>query len=131
MNKYTRCYQFDIAADLSYGELCTLLQSHFQPKPNTILQRYNFYSTYKKTDQSIGDLVAELKNMARSCDIGQTKVGAQLTAELILEENGRDWLVCGVADPAIKRRLLGNLILILKKALQIALAMESAVTKTA
>jgi len=27
-------------ADLSYGELCALLQSHIQAKPNTILRRY-------------------------------------------------------------------------------------------
>jgi len=52
-----------------------------------IFQLYNFYSTYRKTDQSIGDFLAELKYFARSCDFGQTKAGAQLTAELILEEN--------------------------------------------
>ena len=118
-------------ADFSYGELCKLLQSHFQPKPNTILQRYNFYSTYRKSDQSIGDFVAELKNLARNCDFGHTKAGAQLTAELILEENLRDRLVCGVADPAIQRRLLGETDLDFKKALQIALAMESAAANTA
>jgi len=83
--------QFDIAADLSYGELCILLQSHFQPKPNTILQRYNFHSTYKKTDQLIGDFVAELNLF------------------FILPKQR---LVCGVADLAMQRRLLGNLILI-------------------
>ena len=75
---------------------------------NTILQRYNFYSAYRKKEQSIGDFVAELKNLARNCDFGQTKAGAQLTAQLILEENLRDRLVCGVADSAIQRRLLGE-----------------------
>ena len=75
--------------------------------------------------------MAELNNLARSCDLCQTKAGAQLTAELILEENPRDRLVCGVADPAIQRRLLGETDLDFKKALQIALAMESAAANTA
>ena len=59
-----------------------------------------------------------MKHLASSCDFGQTKAGAQLTAELILEENLRDRLVCGVADPAITRRLLGETDLDFKKALQ-------------
>ena len=48
-------------ADLTYVELCKLLQTHFEPKPNTILQRYNSCSAYRKKKQSIGDFVAELK----------------------------------------------------------------------
>ena len=75
-------------AGFSYGELCKILQS--------------------QSDQSTGDFVAELKNLARSCDCGQTKA-AQLTAELILEENLGDLLVCAVADPVIQRRLLTHL----------------------
>ena len=67
----------------------------------------------------MGDFVAELKYLARSCEFGQTKSGAPLTAELILEENLRDRLVCGVADPAIQRWLLGEIDLDFKKALQI------------
>ena len=118
-------------ADLTYVELCKLLQTHFEPKPSTILQRYNFYSAYRKKEQSIGDFVAELKNLARNCDFGQTKVDAQLTAQLILEENLRDRLVCGVADSAIRRRLLGEADLDFKKALQMALAMELAAVNAA
>ena len=75
--------------------------------------------------------MAELNNLASSCDFGQTKAGAQLTAELILEENLRDRLVCGVADPAIQRRLLGETDLDFKKALHTALAIESAAANTA
>ena len=60
-------------AELTYVELCKLQQTHFEPKPNTILQRYNFYSAYRKKEQSISDFVAELKNLARNCDFGQTK----------------------------------------------------------
>ena len=114
-------------ADLTYVELCKLLQTHFEPKPNTILQS----SAYRKKEQSIGDFVAKLKNLARNCDFGQTKAGAQLTAQLILEENLRDRLVCGVADSAIQRRLLGEADLDFKNALQMALAMESAAVNTA
>ena len=118
-------------ADLTYVELCKLLQTHFEPKINTILQRYNFCSAYRKKEQSICDFVAELKNLARNCDFGQMKVDAQLTAQLILEEYLRDRLVCGVADSAIQRRLSGEADLDFKNALQTAFAMESAAVNTA
>ena len=92
-------------AELTYKELCDLLSSHFEPKPNAILQRYNFYSAYRKQGQSVKDFVAELKGLARNCDFGKTSTGVNLTEKLILEENLRDRLVCGVADTAIQLRL--------------------------
>ena len=118
-------------AELTYKELCDLLSSHFEPKPNAILQRYNFYSTYRKQGQSVKDFVAELKGLARNCDFGKTSTGVNLTEKLILEENLRDRLVCGVADTAIQRRLLGESDLSFDKAFQLALAMESAATNAA
>ena len=93
---------------LTFEELCTLLPAHFEPKPNAILQRYNFYSAYRTQGQPIKDCVAELKNLARNCEFGKTKQGVQLTEQLILEENLRDRLVCGVADTAVQRRLLSE-----------------------
>ena len=120
-------------ADLTYVELCKLLQTYFEPKPNTILQRYSFYSAYRKKEQSIGDFVAELKNLARNCVFCQTKAGAVCSAQLILEKNLslRDRLICRVADSVIQRRLLGEADLDFKKALQMALALESAAVNTA
>ncbi|KAI0232112.1 hypothetical protein LSAT2_017614 [Lamellibrachia satsuma] len=52
-------------ADLTYVELCKLLQTHYEPKPNTILQRYNFYSAYRKQEQSID--VAKTSHSADEC----------------------------------------------------------------
>ena len=95
-------------AELTYKELCDLLSSHFEPKPNATLQRYNFYSAYRKQGKSVKDFVAELKGLARNCDFGKTSTGVNLTETLILEENLRDRLVFGVADTAIQRRLLGS-----------------------
>ena len=117
--------------ELTYKELCDLLSSHFEPKPNAILQRYNFYSAYRKQGQSVKDFVAELKGLARNCDFGKTSTGVNLTEKLILEENLRDRLVCGMADTAIQRRLLGESDLSFDKAFQLALAMESAATNAA
>ena len=118
-------------AELTYKELCDLLSSHYEPKPNAILQRYNFYSAYRKQGQSIKDFVAELKGLARNCDFGKTRTGVILTEKVILEENLRDRLVCGVADTAIQRRLLGETDLSFDKSYQLALAMESAATNAA
>ena len=75
--------------------------------------------------------VAELKGLARNCDFGKTSTGVNLTEKLILEENLRDRLVCGMADTAIQRRLLGESDLSFDKAFQLALAMESAATNAA
>ena len=114
-----------------FEELCTLLAAHFEPKPNAILQRYNFYSAYRTQGQPIKDCVAELNNLARNCEFGKTKPGVQLTEQLILEENLRDRLVCGVADTAVQRRLLSETDLDFAKAFHIALAMESATANAA
>ena len=133
--KRTRCYAAsrrpERLASLKFEELCALLAAHFGPKPNAILQRYNFYSAYRTQGQPIKDFVAELNNLARNCEFGNTKPGVQLTVKLILEENLRDRLVCGVADMAVQRRLLSETDLDFAKAFQIALAMESATANAA
>ena len=118
-------------SELSYTQLCKLLADHFQPKPNTILQRYTFYSAFRKKGQSINEYVAHLKDLARTCEFGTTPPDVTLTQQIILEENLRDRLVCGIADTAIQRRLLGETELTFEKALSIALAMESAASNTA
>ena len=92
-------------SELSYTQLCKLLADHFQPKPNTILQRYTFYSAFRKKGQSINEYVAHLKDLARTCEFGTTPPDVTLTQQIILEENLRDRLVCGIADTAIQRRL--------------------------
>ena len=118
-------------SDLSYVELCKLLADHFQPKSNTILQRYNFYSAFRWKGQSINDFVANLKDLARTCDFGATKSGETLTQQMVLEDNLRDRFVCGIAEPAIQLRFLGETDLTFTRALEIALAMESAAADTA
>ena len=75
--------------------------------------------------------MATLKELARTCDFGHTPSGTTLTPQVILEENLRDRLVCGIAEPSIQCRLLGESNLSFDRALEIALAMESAATNTA
>ena len=80
---------------------------------------------------SINDFVANLKDLARTCDFGATKSGETLTQQMVLEDNLRDRFVCGIAEPAIQRRLLGETDLTFTRELEIALAMESAAADTA
>ena len=75
--------------------------------------------------------MATLKELARTCDFGHTPSGTTLTPQVILGENLRDRLVCGIAEPSIQCRLLGESNLSFDRALEIALAMESAATNTA
>ena len=44
--------------ELPIEEICTLLAAHFDPKPNAMLQRYNFDSAYRTQGQPIKDFVA-------------------------------------------------------------------------
>ena len=58
-----------------FDELCTLLATHFKPKPKAITKIYILYLAYRTQDQPIKDFVAELKNPARNYDFGKTILG--------------------------------------------------------
>ena len=74
--------------------------------------------------------MATLKELARTCEFRHTLPCTTLNQQLFLK-NLLDRLVCGIAEPSIQRRLLGELDLSFERALEIALAMESAATNTA
>ena len=59
------------------------------------VQRYQFFSQFRQPDESISAFVAELRSLAKDCEFGA-----------VLENNLRDRLVCGVAEPSIQKRLL-------------------------
>jgi hypothetical protein len=100
----------------SYDELVEAMSQHYCPKPSEIVQRYKFNSRIRKSHESVAEYVSQLRALAEHCNFGGS-----------LEEMLRDRLVCGIEDTAIQRKLLAEADLTLKKAVDIALAMESAV----
>ncbi|KAJ8001021.1 hypothetical protein DPEC_G00186480 [Dallia pectoralis] len=105
----------DKPGERSYGELTDLLQSHFNPKPSEIVQRFKFNSRKRAAKETVTEYVALLRELAHHCSYGDK-----------LKEMLHDRLVCGIADDRIQRRLLAEPELMFEKAFKVALAMETA-----
>ena len=101
--------------DKSYSALVKLLKDHFNPKPSVIVQQFRFNTRYRKTGEAVATVVAELRRLTEFCEFGPN-----------LSEMLRDRLVCGIGDSRIQKRLLAEPNLTLDKALELALAQESA-----
>ena len=79
------------------------------------MERFKFHSRNRKEDEGVAMYVAVLLKLSEHCNYGET-----------LPEMLRDRLVCGINNEKIQRRLLAEPDLTLKKAEEIALAMELA-----
>jgi len=99
----------------SFDELATILQSHFQPKPLLIAERFHFHRRDQAADESIAEYVAELRRLSTNCEFGDT-----------LNDALRDRLVCGMRNTSAQKRLLAEADLTFKRALELAQGMEAA-----
>ena len=50
--------------EVTYNRSVKLMSEFYNPKPLVTVQRYRFYSRFKKPDESISTFVAELRNLA-------------------------------------------------------------------
>ena len=91
------------------------MTKHHDSTPSTIVQRFKFHTRVRLPGESIATYLAQLRTLARTC--GFSTPG-------MLEEMLRDRLVCG--DECIQRRLLAEKDLDYKKAVSLALGIESA-----
>ena len=98
----------------TYKDITELVQEHYNPKPSTIVERFKFNSRNQQSGESISNYVANLRQMTEFCDFG-----------ISLEDMLRDRLVCGIHDIRIQRRLLAEPNLTFKKALELAIALET------
>ena len=99
----------------SYDELVAAMEKHHNPAPSEIVQRYRFNSRSRKEGESIATYLSELRSLAEYCNFRDN-----------LDDMLRDRLVCGVENKSIQKRLLAEARLTLKKATELALAMETA-----
>ena len=65
--------------EATYDEITTKLKDHLMPVSNPIIERYKFYSRYRKEGEMVADFVADLRQITRKCDFNDK-----------LEENLRD-----------------------------------------
>ena len=102
-------------ADKNFDEIVSTLQKHLNPKPLEIAERFRFYKRNQQEGESILSYIAELKKLTTYCNFGSN-----------LEETLRDRLVCGLSNQQIQKRLLAESKLKFSKAVDIAVAMETA-----
>ena len=98
----------------TYDELTKIVQDHYQPKPSVIVERFKFNTRCQQQGETIPMILAKLRRLSENCEFGST-----------LEEMLRDRLVCGTSDNRIQRRLLAEPKLSLKRALDLAIAIET------
>ena len=92
-----------------------MLSKHYKPAPSEIVERFKFHSYCRKAGESVATFISELRSLAEFCNFEDT-----------LEAMLRDWIVCGINDDVIQKRLLGESKLDYAKAVEIAMAMETA-----
>ena len=56
--------------DKSLKDLEKLLKDHFEPKPLVIAERFRFYKRAQATGESLADYLAELRQLAQTCEFG-------------------------------------------------------------
>ena len=99
----------------SYAQLVKLVADHFNPRPSVIVQQFQFNSCYHKPGESIATFIAELQSLTEFCAFGPS-----------LSEMLRDRVVCAIKDPCIQQCLLAESDLTFDKAVELAVAQESA-----
>ena len=104
---------------LSYNQIVKTLADHLAPKPPVIAERFRFHQRSQGPDETISAYVAGLRQLTQHCEFG-----------IYLDEALRDRLVCGIPSSHIQRRLLSEDKLTFKRALEVALAMETAAKDT-
>ena len=105
----------DLPSTKDYKTLCDKLKDHFSPKPLVIAERFRFHKRDQHPDESVKDFNVALRKLSEYCDFGAN-----------LLDSLRDRFVCGLRNDAIQKKLLSVDKLTHEKALEIALAMESA-----
>ena len=102
-------------AEKTFKQLLEIVLKHFDPVPAITVQRYKFNVRMRQPGENVATFLSELRLLATKCDFGNS-----------LEDMLHDRIVIGVNDSNIQRRLLAEPNLTLKRALEVAQAMETA-----
>ena len=97
--------------EATFKNIVDTLDKHFSSRPSKTVERFKFHSRNRKDGEGVGTYVAALRKLSEHCNRGEML---------------RDRLVCGINNDKMQRRLLAEPDLTLKKAEEIALAMELA-----
>ncbi|XP_069139364.1 uncharacterized protein [Argopecten irradians] len=95
--------------------LTKILQEHYSPRPLVIAERFRFHKRDQREGESIRDYNAALRKLSENCSFGES-----------LNDTLRDRLVCGLKAEHIQKKLLTEADLTYQKALEVAIAIETA-----
>lgn len=95
------------------AEVLIVLNNHFSPRPNEIVESYKFHTRNQKTNECMQEYIATLRKLSRFCNFSD------------LERTLRDRLVCGVQDKNLQDNLLKKSNLTYKTAVEMALESEA------
>lgn len=98
----------------TYDTAIAALKEHFVPKVNVIAERHKFRQRAQRTDETVNQFLASLRELAATCDFGNME-----------EQMLRDQLIERVANIRIRDRLLLEPDLTLAKAITLAQQIES------
>lgn len=101
--------------ELTYKEITNVLEEHFHPTPNEILEIYRFHLRKQEDGQSCAEFIVALKRMAATCYFNQ-----------YLSKALRNQFVFGLRNQVIQSRLLEKADLTLETAINLAEAAETA-----
>ena len=99
----------------SFDDLARELKKHFQPKKIVIAERFHFHRRNQAPEESVADFLAQLRRLATFCEFGNH-----------LNEALRDRFVCRLKSKVMQKRLLSEVDLTLKRAVEIAQGIEVA-----
>ncbi|KAK4315872.1 hypothetical protein Pmani_012923 [Petrolisthes manimaculis] len=103
----------------TFEELVTIVQDHVRPPPSKIVSRFRFYTLSRREGESISSFVVKVRQAAQDCKFTD------------LNEHLRDRFIVAIGDDKIQARLLSmSYDVTFAKALQVAIAMESALANT-
>ena len=98
--------------DKTFWQLCELLQQHFKPKRLEVAESYRFHRCFQEESKTVSVYSARLRHLASTCNFGE-----------FLNCSLRDLLVCGIRNPATRKKLLSE-DCTFQQALEVAIADE-------
>jgi len=106
-------------SEKTYDEVVETLTRHFSPIPLVIAERFRFHKRDQRGGEAVRVFVADIRKLAQHCEFGNA-----LDSSLL----GR--LICGLRNEPIQKRLLSETDLTFKRAIEIAIAIETASIRT-
>eukprot|EP00079_Xenopus_tropicalis_P035744 XP_017949515.1 PREDICTED: uncharacterized protein K02A2.6-like [Xenopus tropicalis] len=107
------------ASSKSFKEIVQIVQEHMSPKPLVIAERFRYHKRNQQEGETVSEFAAQLRKLAEHCEF---KDG--------LNDALRDRFVCGLCSENIQKRLLTEDNITFKRAIEIAVAMETAAKDT-